>query len=240
MEQRKTEKSNLENKRSIFFLIGLLAILSINYAAFSNRTFYDDQYNYEMQVEDDLIELPPIVINPILPPPTPVEIIKPLNNENLEIVPNETKIEDIDFKIDFTDLGDELTDFKLVNDIILNNKKDTLTFAQNQAHFPECANLKSNIERDQCTRALINQKILNDYKIPTIDREIGVKGMIQVQFIVSSTGEITDAKIINGINERLNKEAIRTVEALPRMIPGRNFDKEVSQLYIIPININVE
>lgn len=238
MEHRKTEKSNLENKRAVFFLIGLLGILCVTYAALSKKSFVTSSYDFEMQVEDDLAELPPVTAPPPPPPPPPPPAKPPVEPE-LEIVPDEVEIEEPDFEDDFADMEIDMDAPEPSNEV--EEIADVpLMFVKNQPHFTECADLKTNLERDQCTKKLINQRIMENFTVPEIDKEIGASGIILVQFVISKTGEVKNVQIVKGMNDRLDKEAINALKKLPKMIPGKTLDKPVSIMYNIPIRINIQ
>ena len=47
-----------------------------------------------------------------------------------------------------------------------------------------------------------------------------VQGIVYVNFVVSEIGEITKAKVIRGISESIDKEALRVVNEMPTWKPG--------------------
>jgi protein TonB len=47
------------------------------------------------------------------------------------------------------------------------------------------------------------------------------EGKVYVSFIVESTGEVTDVKIIRGVSEQLDAEAIRVIESMPKWEPAK-------------------
>lgn len=62
-----------------------------------------------------------------------------------------------------------------------------------------------------------------------------IQGRVVIQFIVSKTGDITNLKLLSGINPELNQEALRVIGMLPKWIPGKRGGKTVSILYKIPV-----
>ena len=69
--------------------------------------------------------------------------------------------------------------------------------------------------------------------------ECGMPGRVIVQFVVTSTGEVKDAKVMRGINETVDKQALEVVEKMPRWIPGRLGGKAVNARYTIPITFGL-
>jgi protein TonB len=57
-----------------------------------------------------------------------------------------------------------------------------------------------------------------------------------VNFTVEKDGSITDVKIIRGVHELLDKEAIRVVKSFPKWKPGKQRGKAVRVSYNIPIS----
>ena len=79
----------------------------------------------------------------------------------------------------------------------------------------------------------------NTIKYPTTAKELGIKGKVYVGFIVGKNGVIRDIKVIKGVNDLLDQEAIRVVKAMPNWIPGKQHGKKVSVHYMLPINFTL-
>ena len=238
MEFRKTEKSNLENKRTVFFLIGLVAALGVTYASFNIKSFVDSVYDFDMQVEEEIIDLPPVTTPPPPPPPPPPVAPPPVQPE-IEIVDKEIKV-DIDFDEDMDDLEipEETAPEMEAKDEVLDDVP--LVWASNFPHFTECKDFKTNDERHQCTQKLTQKKIMECFVIPDIDREMGINDLIVVQFVIDRGGNVTAPNILKGINERLDKEAVRCVNKIPKMIPGSNLDKPTSVQFNLPLRVSIQ
>ena len=69
-----------------------------------------------------------------------------------------------------------------------------------------------------------------------IDR---VSGQVKVGFTVSPIGELLDITIVSGVNDELNREAMRVVRGMPRWIPGIQFNRPVRVRYTLPVNFNL-
>jgi len=76
-------------------------------------------------------------------------------------------------------------------------------------------------------------------RFPASSQQKGISGVVYVSFVVSSKGEVTDAKILKGIDEACDQEAIRVVEKMPNWRPGRQNGRNVSVRYSIPIRFAV-
>ena len=240
MDFRKTEKTNLENKKGVFFLIGTLLILTVTFASFSIKSYNNVAYNFEMQVDDDMMELPPVTTPPPPPPPPPPSETPAVEPE-IKLVEDEVKTEDpkfddkeiADVEINDSPVGETPTN---VEEVL---EETPMTFVSNMPSLPECAGLKTNLERDQCTKASIVKKIGELFEMPEIAKELGQEGTVYVKFVVDKTGTVSSVEILKGVNEHIDKEAIRSVKKLPKFNPGMNLDKPVSIYYNIPIKITI-
>jgi Gram-negative bacterial TonB protein C-terminal len=77
--------------------------------------------------------------------------------------------------------------------------------------------------------------IKSNFKIPDADKE--TKGKIFLSFIVEKDGSLSNIKVVRGINEALNSEAIRVLKASEKWIPGQQNGEKVRVSYTIPIQI---
>ena len=64
-----------------------------------------------------------------------------------------------------------------------------------------------------------------------------ISGRVIIQFIVQKNGEISDIKIVKGINEEINKAAIRVINRLECIKPAITRKKPVQYKEVIPITI---
>lgn len=49
------------------------------------------------------------------------------------------------------------------------------------------------------------------------DPDICITGKVIIQFIISTDGNITNAKIVRGVHPKFDKEALRVVKLMPKM-----------------------
>ena len=60
-----------------------------------------------------------------------------------------------------------------------------------------------------------------------------------MQFIVRSTGEITDIKVARSVDPSLDKEAIRVISSMPKWIPGKQGGEAVNVRYTMPLTFRL-
>ena len=56
-----------------------------------------------------------------------------------------------------------------------------------------------------------------------------------MQFVISSTGKLTDVKVLRGVDPTLDKEAVRVVSSSPLWKPGEHKGKKVDVVYQFPV-----
>lgn len=61
------------------------------------------------------------------------------------------------------------------------------------------------------------------------------EGRVTIQFIVSSTGEITNIAVLQKLDPLLDKEAVRVVSSMPKWEPGIQGGKAVPVYYTVPV-----
>ncbi len=224
MELKKSPKADLENKRNVFVQFGLVIALGITLFAFEWTTKVEQAGSLgaiaEQEVEDEIIPItrqeevkPP-------PPPPPPQVIEVLN-----IVTDDTQIED-ELQID-----DSEADKETVIDVapVVVQKEEEEEEAQVFFIVEEMPEFPGG---ELALRKFIAQSI----KYPVIAQENGIQGKVYVNFVVDKDGSITSAKIARGVDQSLDKEALRVVNSLPKWKPGKQRGKAVKVSYTVPIN----
>ena len=77
-------------------------------------------------------------------------------------------------------------------------------------------------------------------RYPSQAVENGIQGNVTVDFIIDSTGKVTDVRVIRGVDELLDAEAVRVVSASPSWKPGRRGGKKVSARLSVTIEFRLE
>lgn len=124
-------------------------------------------------------------------------------------------------------------------------KSDKIPFAvvDEVPVFPGCEDLKENSERKDCMVASITKFVNTNFDTKSVKpySKIGMNRIV-VKFKIDETGSVTDVKArapIPGLEpankKMLENEAIRVVESLPQMEPGKQKGQPVSVLYSLPI-----
>ena len=73
-------------------------------------------------------------------------------------------------------------------------------------------------------------------RYPRKAKKLELHGRVIVQFAIDETGKLVDARVIRGVDEILDKEALRVVLAAPaKWLPALKYGKPVKQTYTLPV-----
>jgi protein TonB len=228
MISRKTTQADIENKRSTLRALGFIASLSLVLIALS-WTSYDVITRQALNYEADLLEDEEIPINIVTPPPPPPP---PQQTTVIEIVDDEVEIE-IELEIEDIEL-DEDTEIEIIEDDDDVGDDDIFMIVENMPALAQCKTMRGD-ERHQCTQMEIIRYVSKNTKYPPIAKDAGIQGTVFVYFVVGKDGKVKDVKVLREVDSRLDKEAKRVVESLPRFEPGSQRGKNVSVQYTIPV-----
>lgn len=220
MRVRKTEKADLENKKSLFFLVGLVIVLSGIWWAFEYKV--TEKPEIEINQQAQLEEEEDIVIQTKRnePPPPPPEQPK---SQVIEIVDDDIEV-DIDLEIDVE--ADEETiidDAPIIDETEdLEAEEKIFVFLEDQPEYPggDEARIKF---------------IANNIEYPEIAKESGVQGTVYLTFVVEKDGSISNVRVLRGIGAGCDEEAIRVVKNMPNWKPGKQRGRSVRAQFNMPI-----
>jgi len=72
-------------------------------------------------------------------------------------------------------------------------------------------------------------------KYPEASKAAGEQGRVILQFTVGTDGEVSNVKVLRGVSEALDAEAVRVISASPKWGPGMIEGKPVSVTYTFPV-----
>ena len=77
-------------------------------------------------------------------------------------------------------------------------------------------------------------------KYPEQAKEKNTQGRVLVTFIVEKNGSISDVKVVKGIGNGCDEEAVRVIKAMPKWKPGMQDGKKVRVSFAIPISFKLQ
>ncbi len=239
MQIKKNPKANLEKYSKLFFMLGLVLALLIVYVAIEKKT-YDRVIadlgagTYNIEDEEQTVEIEKI--KPQQPKPEPAPKV-----DKIEVVEDEKEVEET--VIESTEVTeDEAVE---VDDIEEPEEEEAIEedvpFAviEDVPVFPGCKGSKAQLKKclEKKIQRHINRKFNTD-----LASELGLSPGIKrifVLFRIDKTGKIADIQV-RAPHKRLKKEAVRVIQSLPKMKPGRQRGKPVGVKYQLPIVFKVE
>ncbi|WP_276165594.1 energy transducer TonB [Zobellia alginiliquefaciens] len=233
MELKKNPKKDLNHQRPIYFLFGLLFVLMLTLAAFEWKT-YDSTYDYDisMNIEDELTEELPILVEFKTPPP-PKQIQAP---PIIEVIDDEDEeIEDV-FESTETDQNEEILEVSDI-EVLETDEPEEMSFMviEDVPVFPGCENEKN---KRACFQKMMNKHIAKNFRYPEPAQEMGIQGRVNIMFVIQKDGSIGSVQL-RGPDKSLEKEAKRIIDKLPQMKPGKQRGTPVRVPFSIPINFKL-
>lgn len=84
------------------------------------------------------------------------------------------------------------------------------------------------------------QYLSTEIQYPKKSRKKGIEGLVIVGFIVNEDGSISEVKILQGVNDELDNEAMRVVSMMPKWTPGAEDGKTLRVSCKLPIRFKLE
>ncbi|MBI2966224.1 MAG: energy transducer TonB [Bacteroidetes bacterium] len=217
MELKKNPKADLERKRGLYLQIGYLFALAVIFIAFEWKSYDDNAFNLGSLQDNLEEEIIPITEQEQKPPPPPPPAVQELNiventeelKEELQVqsteVTEETKIEPVIEK------QEEVVE----EDVVFQIVEDMPTFGKGDAD--------------------VLKYLAENIRYPQVAKELGISGMVFVEFVVDKTGKIKDSKVVRGIGGGCDEEALRVIKGMPAWTPGKQRGKPVSVQFRLPV-----
>lgn len=240
MELKKNPKADVSRNGSIYFAVGLALMLFVTHFSINYKTYDKNAIDIgQLDRDDELDEEVPITEQLATPPPPPPP--PPPAPEVIEVVEDEAEIEET--IIESTEVDQE-TEIVEVEDVEVEEEEEITEVAfaviENVPVFPGCERKKNNNEKKKCMSDKITKFIRKNFNTD-LASELGLSGKqkISVYFKIDQNGDIVAVQS-RAAHPRLQKEAARVVNKLPKMKPGRQRGKAVTVPYALPIIFQVQ
>ena len=227
MELKKSPKADLENKRTMFFQIGILVTLAIVILAFEWKSTEKEELVFERTVAA-VVEEEMVPITQAEAPPPPPQVTVPIMSDQIEIVDDDIKLE-TDFSISTED--DKRIAVEIVNYVqeaaqeeVVEEEEIPFMIVENKPKF-------QGTEDQNAFRNWVHQKLV----YPETAIENGVSGRVTVEFTIDTDGTVRNVRVLRGVDASLDREALRVISSSPKWEPGRQRDKAVRVSYVFPV-----
>ena len=221
MEEKKSPKANLENKKLMFMQIGMIISLLIAWLAFEHKSYdkreIDESLrNREVVLDEEMVE----ITKQEEQKPQPVEV--PKQTTQLEIVQDDVETEDLNINAEVEQ--NEVIEEYVAPEVVEEEVSETEIFqiVEEMPSFPG-------------GEGKLMEYVAKNIKYPQIARETGIQGRVFVGFVVEPDGSISNVKLLRGIGGGCDEEAMRVIKSLPKWKPGKQRGKPVRVSYQIPV-----
>lgn len=210
----------MEYNKLTYTLAGLTLTLALSVCLFEYKTISAHTFSIKsslVELEDEEV----VEINkPITPPPPPPPVSIP---EVVQVVEDEEVIDkpvllldpelDVDVVIDIEEEPEPI--IEVVFDVV--------------EEMPEFV---GGIEK-------LYEYLSKNINYPELAKENGIQGKIFIQFVVWKDGSIRNVKVVKGVHNTLDKEALRVVNEMPKWKPGKQRGKNVNAKFTLPIKFKI-
>jgi len=225
MEKRKSEKANLENKRTIFLEIGFVIALAVVFVAMEWKSYDKTEYDLvQREVDDTPEEIIPITEQKVKPPPPK----PPPSVTIINVVEDDVEVEDeIEIDVDMDDDTEMEEYVPIIEEEEEFVEEQIFLVVEEMPSFPG-------------GEGEMYKYIGKNIEYPRMAKESGISGRVFVTFVVEKDGSVTDVQVLRGIGGGCDEEAVRVIESMPKWKPGKQRGKPVRVQYRMPIKFTLQ
>lgn len=244
MEVKKTKAADLEGRRTTWFLLALVFVLSAIFVTFE-YTKHDSSANVKPEELDKLsrdVELIPLTrqqngMVALLPPKPRTKAspdkIKVVDNtvatqQSVQLPEGTKEQEGVGGQAGPEAKPGEADQTQALSPVATDMKDNPLNFhiVEELPQFPGGA-----VE--------LMKWLTRNLRYPYTAQQQKVQGKVVVQFIINKDGSVSDIKVVKSLNTDCDREALRVIRLMPKWKPGVQHDKPCRTMVCIPINFKL-
>ena len=238
MEAKKNPKADVSRNGSVYFAVGLALMLFVTYSTINYKTYDKDNIDIGLvnmdELDDEEIPITEQIQTPPPPPPPPVA------PEVIEVVEDEEEIEETVIESTETDETEEIVEIEEVEvEEVEEDIEVPFAVIENVPIFPGCESGNNDAKR-KCMSGKITKFVQKKFNTD-LAGDLGLSGRqrISVVFKIDKSGNVVGVRS-RAPHPRLEKEAARVINLLPKMKPGKQRGKAVIVPYSLPIVFQVQ
>lgn len=89
-------------------------------------------------------------------------------------------------------------------------------------------------------RHFLKEWVYQYLKYPSLAMQTGVQGTVMVEFIIEKDGKISNVRVVKGVSDELDAEALKVVQASPKWKPGKVSGNKVRSSVTVPVEFRLE
>ena len=237
MESKKNPKVDIGKNSSIYFALGMALMMFLSYSTINYKVYDKSALNLDKVNMDALDEEEVPITEQVQPPPPPPP--PPPAPEVIEIVEDEEEVEETVIESTETDQEEEIDIDDLDIDEVEEDVEVPFAVIENVPVFPGCER-GNNAKKRKCMSEKIAKFVQRKFNTE-LAGDLGLSGRqrISVIFKIDKNGNVTGVRA-RAPHPRLEKEAQRVINLLPKMQPGKQRGKAVIVPYSLPIIFQVQ
>ena len=238
--------ANLQKNSTLYFQVGLILTLIVTYGLF------EMQFQTTQIIVDDMEfdpEFPVYVsyVPEVIPDPIVEKKVAPVRKKLLAI-----NFKPIDNDVELTKVPVDIITEPVASpnldpgDIEVYKPKEpvddifSIVGVEQVPIYPGCEDFTTNNERRKCMSQKIGKLIRRKFN-SDIAADLGLSGKqrINVQFKIDKMGNVTEIEA-RAPHGKLEREAVKVINKIPQMVPGKQRDVNVAVIYSLPIVLQVQ
>ena len=237
MESKKNPKVDIGKNSSLYFALGLALMMFLSYSTINYKVYDKSSLNLDKVNMDALDEEEVPITEQVQPPPPPPP--PPPAPEVIEIVEDEEEVEETIIESTETDQEEEIDIEDLDVEEVEEDVEVPFAVIENVPVFPGCER-GNNAKKRKCMSEKIAKFVQRKFNTE-LAGDLGLSGRqrISVIFRIDKSGNVTGVRA-RAPHPRLEKEAQRVINLLPKMKPGKQRGKAVIVPYSLPIIFQVQ
>ena len=237
MESKKNPKVDIGKNSSLYFTLGMALMMFLSYSTVNYKVYDKSSLNLDKVNMDALDEEEVPITEQVQPPPPPPP--PPPAPEVIEVVEDEEEVEETIIESTETDQEEEIDIEDLDVEEVEEDVEVPFAVIENVPVFPGCER-GNNAKKRKCMSEKIAKFVQRKFNTE-LAGDLGLSGRqrISVIFKIDKSGNVTGVRA-RAPHPRLEKEAQRVINLLPKMQPGKQRGKAVIVPYSLPIIFQVQ
>jgi protein TonB len=237
MESKKNPKADITRNASLYFALGLALMVFLSYTTINWKVYDKSAIDIGTVNMDELDDEEIPLLEQVVPPPPPPP--PPAAPDVIGVVEDEEEVEETVIESTETDQEEEIEIEDLEIDEVEEDIEVPFAVIENVPIFPGC-DKGNNAERRKCMSQKITKFVQRKFNTD-LAGDLGLSGRqrINVIFKIDKNGDVVGVRA-RAPHPRLEKEAARVINLLPKMKPGKQRGKAVIVPYSLPIIFQVQ
>lgn len=239
MELKKSKSAELDDKRTTWFLLGLIFVLSVLFTALE-YTSPDSTAATDDELLDDMsMDMEPY------PAVDDKNYVAAQGGTRGKASPDRLKVATTDVQAEKESVGQGLDadgegQEAAVGSAVGGTTQTAVPSAeQAETDKPIDFRIVEQLPEFPGGMGAFVQWLTSNLKYPQSAKTQKVEGRVVVTFIINKDGSIASAKVSKSVHPLLDREAMRVIGMMPKWKPGLQNDKPCRTMFAIPINFKL-